>query len=256
MPGLDIHQFPCLKDNYGVLVHDPQSGVTVSIDAPDAEAVRHALASKGWTLTHILTTHHHADHTAGNGPLKLESGCVVIGPVGEAARIPAIDQAVKEGDTISLGKLKVSVLDTPGHTIGHISYWIPDAGIVFVGDTLFACGCGRVLEGTHEMMWNSLKKIASLPLGTNLYCGHEYTLANIRFALTIEPENLALQQRAAEVQEMRAAGQPTLPTTVGLELKTNVFLRPHSIAIRDRLGMRSEADWRVFGAIRERKNRA
>jgi hydroxyacylglutathione hydrolase len=148
------------------------------------------------------------------------------------------------------------VLDTPGHTIGHVSYWIPGAQVAFVGDTLFAMGCGRVLEGNYEMMWASLKKIAALPIDTDLYCGHEYTLANGKFGLTIEPENEALQQRTIAVEALRAGGKPTLPTRVGLELATNVFLRPHKSAIRIRLGLPAVADWKVFAEIRERKNRA
>jgi hydroxyacylglutathione hydrolase len=256
MTTLEIHQFACLKDNFGVLVHDPQSGATASIDAPDAAAVGCALAEKGWKLTHILTTHHHADHTAGIQALKADTGAAVIGPRQEAARIPALDTAVGEGDAVKFGTFEVRVLDTPGHTIGHVSYWIPDASVAFAGDTLFAMGCGRVLEGSHEMMWGSLKKLASLPPETEIYCGHEYTLANAQFGLTIEPENTDLVVRAREVEALRAAGKATLPTRIGLELKTNVFLRPHSPAIRNRLGLPAAPDWKVFAEIRSRKNRA
>jgi hydroxyacylglutathione hydrolase len=256
MRQLEIHQFPCLKDNYGVLIRDPEADLTASIDAPDAMAVRAALAEKGWRLTHILTTHHHADHTAGNLALKRETGCTITGPRGEAPRIPGLDKAVGEGDTIALGGFEVRVLDTPGHTIGHVSYWIPRAEAAFVGDTLFAMGCGRVLEGNYEMMWASLKKLAALPIDTRLYCGHEYTLANAKFGLTIEPENEALIKRAAVVEALRAEGKPTLPTSVGLELATNVFLRAHKTAIRIRLGLPAAADWKVFAEMRERKNKA
>jgi hydroxyacylglutathione hydrolase len=256
MSQLDIHQFPCLTDNYGVLIRDVRAGVTASIDAPSANNVRAALAEKGWKLTHIFTTHHHGDHTAGNLPLKRESGATIFGPKAEAAKVPGIDTAVGEGDRFTFGNVEVHVLDTPGHTLGHVSYWIPAAEIAFVGDTLFAMGCGRVTEGTMEMMWRSLKKIAALPPQTRLYCGHEYTQANAKFALTIEPENAALQKRAAEVAKLRAVGQPTLPTRVDIELETNPFLRPHVAAIRNRLGMMTAQDWRVFGEIRERKNRS
>jgi hydroxyacylglutathione hydrolase len=256
MSKLDIHQFSCLKDNYGVLIHDAGAGVTASIDAPDAAAVKQALEFKGWRLTHILTTHHHADHTAGNLALKAETGCTIIGPKGEAARIPGLDNEVQEGDTVGFGRHQVRVLDTPGHTIGHISYWIPEASVAFVGDTLFAMGCGRVLEGSHEMMWASLKKLMCLPGETDVYCGHEYTLANAKFALSIEPENVTLRQRAHDVEALRAEGRATLPTQMALELETNVFLRPHVTAIRNRLGMRVAADWKVFAEMRERKNRA
>ena len=255
MANLEIHQFPCLSDNYGVLIHDAAAGVTASIDAPSADDVRRALAERGWTLTHILTTHHHHDHTDGNTALKAETGCTIIGPRNEAEKVPGIDRKVGGGDRFELGGHEVQVLDTPGHTAGHISYWIPDAGVAFVGDTVFAMGCGRVIEGDMAMMWASLERVAKLPPQTLLYCGHEYTLANAKFALTIEPENAALKARAAEVEKLRAEGKPTLPTRLVDELATNPFLRPQSGAIRKRLGLESAADWQVFGEVRERKNR-
>ncbi len=174
----EIHQFPCLKDNYGVLVHDTEGGVTIAIDAPEAAAVKRALEEKGWRLTHILVTHHHADHTAGIPALKAETQCEVIGPRNEAGRIPGLTHAVGEPDVVSIGSLKFKVLDTPGHTIGHVTYWLDDASVAFAGDTLFAMGCGRILEGTPEMMWRSLRKIADLPRDTIVYCGHEYTVGN------------------------------------------------------------------------------
>jgi hydroxyacylglutathione hydrolase len=256
MAKLDVHQFPCLSDNYGVLIHDGDKDVTASIDAPDAGAVAAALKEKGWRLTHILTTHHHGDHTAGNLALKAETKCTIVGPRAEAARVPGIDSQVGDGDTFQFGSFEVRVLDTPGHTAGHISYWLPSAGIAFVGDTLFAIGCGRVIEGNAETMWSSLKKLMALPKETVVYCGHEYTQANARFALTIEPENEALQKRAKEVDRLRAAGKPTLPTRIGLELETNPFLRPSSPAIQKRLGMAGRPEWQIFGEIRERKNRS
>jgi hydroxyacylglutathione hydrolase len=256
MAKLEIQQFPCLSDNYGVLIHDAAANLTASIDAPDAGAVARALAKKGWRLTHILTTHHHADHTGGNLPLKAETGCKIIGPRGEEGKIPGIDQAVAGGDTVPFGAVEFSVIDTPGHTAGHITYWGPKAAVAFVGDTLFAIGCGRVIEGTPEMMWQSLQKLMTLPKETAIYCGHEYTQANARFALTIEPENAALTQRAKEVDQLRAAGTPTLPTTIGLELDTNPFLRPHVAAIQQRLGMVGKPAWQIFAEIRERKNRS
>jgi hydroxyacylglutathione hydrolase len=256
MAKLDVHQFPCLSDNFGVLIHDAEKQVTASIDAPDAGAVAAALKAKRWRLTHILTTHHHADHTGGNAALKAETNCTIIGPRGEAAKVPGIDKAVGEGDTFNFGSFEVRVLDTPGHTAGHISYWFPEAGVAFVGDTLFAIGCGRVIEGNAEMMWNSLKKLMALPKETTIYCGHEYTQANARFALTIEPENEALQKRAREVDQLRAQAKPTLPTTIGLELETNPFLRAQVAAIQKRLGMVGKPEWQIFGEIRERKNRS
>jgi len=255
MAKLQIHQFPCLSDNFGVLIHDASAGVTASIDAPETKAVRKALADTGWKLTHILTTHHHADHTDGNLDLKSETGCTIIGPRNEAAKIRGMDTAVGGGDVVTFGGTKVDVLDTPGHTAGHITYWIPSEKVAFVGDTLFAIGCGRVIEGTPQMMWASLERLIALPADTTIYCGHEYTLSNGKFALTIEPENEALQKRMKEVEALRAAGKPTLPTRMDLELATNPFLRPAVPAIRKRLGMEGRQDWEVFAEIRERKNR-
>ena len=256
MAKLDVHQFPCLSDNYGVLIHDGERQLTASIDAPDAGTVAAALKEKGWRLTHILTTHHHGDHTAGNLALKSETKCTIVGPRAEAAKVPGIDKSVGEGDTFSFGGFEVRVLDTPGHTAGHISYWLPSAGIAFVGDTLFAIGCGRVIEGNAQTMWKSLQKVMTLPKETILYCGHEYTQANARFALTIEPENEALQARAKEVDQLRAAGKPTLPTQLALELETNPFLRPGSPEIQKRLNMAGKPEWQIFGEIRARKDRS
>jgi hydroxyacylglutathione hydrolase len=256
MPKLDILQFACLSDNYGVLIHDEETGLTASIDAPDANAILDQLKPKGWRLTHLLITHHHSDHTSGNLRLKEATGCTIIGPKAEAERIPGIDQGVGEGDTSPFGKFEIRVLETPGHTLGHVAYWIPEARVVFVGDTLFAMGAGRIFEGSAEMMWNSLKKIMQLPRDTEIYCGHEYTAANAKFALTMDPENLALQNRAKEVDQLRAKGKATLPTRLDRELETNPFLRPHVSAIRAKLGMLYAPDWKVFAEIRARKNKA
>jgi hydroxyacylglutathione hydrolase len=252
----EIHQFPCLKDNYGVLVHDREGGVTLSIDAPDAATVKQALDQRGWRLTHILATHHHADHTAGIAALKAETKCTVLGPKDEAARIPALDTAVSEPDALKIGGLDIQVIDTPGHTIGHVTYWIPSARVAFAGDTLFAMGCGRVLEGTAEMMWGSLRKIAALPPETLVYCGHEYTVSNAKFGREIEPDNAALSARLAEAEALRAAGQATLPTRIDRELETNVFLRADRESIRDKVGLPLAPAWKVFAELRERKNRA
>ncbi len=256
MSTLSFHQFPALSDNYGVLIHDAEAHLTAAIDAPDAATVRAALAAKGWKLTHIFTTHHHSDHTAGNLELKAETGCTIFGPKAEAAKIPGLDRAFGDGDTFRFGATEVRVLDTPGHTLGHISYWLPEANVAFVGDTLFAMGCGRVIEGTMAMMWASLDKLRALPPTTVLYCGHEYTVANARFALTIEPDNAALVARASQVEALRKAGQPTLPTRLDVELATNPFLRPQVASIRQRLDMASASDADVFGEIRLRKNKA
>ena len=256
MAAPEIHQFICIKDNYGVLVRDPASGAVAAIDAPNGDEVAAALAAKGWKLDYILTTHRHADHTDGNLALKKASGCTIIGPRGEADKVPGIDKAVGQGDTFKVGGLEVRVLDTPGHTKGHITFWLPGAEVAFAGDTLFAMGCGRVMEGTMETMWQSLGKIAALPPATQIYCGHEYTLANAKFALTIEPENEQLQARAKAVEAARTRGEMTLPTRLDLELETNPFLRPQSPAIRKRLGLETAPDWQVFAEIRERKNRS
>jgi hydroxyacylglutathione hydrolase len=256
MSRLDVHQFMCRSDNFGVLIHDPDTGLTASIDAPDSGPIRRALADKGWRLSHTLVTHHHADHTEGIASLKAETGCTVIGPKAEAARIEGLDEVVAEGNSFTFGAHRVDVLDTPGHTTGHISLVIADQKIAFVGDTLFVMGCGRIIEGDPQMMLNSLQKIARLPADTELYCGHEYTVANAKFALTIEPGNDSLVARAAEVVAMRARDQLTQPTRVDIELETNPFLRSAEPAIRERLGMADKKDWEVFAEIRERKNRS
>jgi len=256
MSRLDIHQFISRSDNFAVLIHDPETGATASIDAADAADIRRELAAKGWKLSHILVTHHHADHTDGILPLKSETGCKVIGPKAEASKIQGLDQLVAEGDTFKVGNIQVDVIDTPGHTAGHISLVLPDHKTAFVADTLFVMGCGRIIEGNPEMMWNSLQKIARLPKDTELYCGHEYTVANAKFALAIEPNNQKLVERAAQVTAMRARNALTQPTRVDIELETNPFLRPHVPAIRERLGMKDKKDWEVFAEIRERKNRS
>lgn len=256
MGKLQIHQFPCLSDNYGVIIHDDEAGVTASIDAPDARAVQAALDEKGWRLTHIFTTHHHADHTGGNAALKQASGCKVIGPRAEADRIADIDEQVGEGDTFKFGEHEVRVFDTPGHTSGHISYYMPGAKVAFVGDTMFAMGCGRLFEGTAETMWSSLKKLMALPADTEVYCGHEYTLSNAKFAATVDPDNAELKDRIARVEALRNMGQPTLPTTIGTELATNPFLRAGDAGMRAHLGMADAQDWEVFAEVRKRKDNA
>lgn len=256
MAELEIHQFPCLIDNYGVLIHDPQANVTASIDAPETAAVRKALSDTGWKLTHILTTHYHADHTDGNMALKEETGCTIVGPRAEAAKVPGIDIEVGEGDTYKFGSFEARIFDTPGHTAGHISYWLPAAKVAFAGDTLFAMGCGRLFEGDAKTMWTSLSKLMALPPETTIYCGHEYTKSNAEFALTIEPGNSALVRRAEEVELLRGKGEPTLPTTLARELETNPFLRAGSPEIRANLKMPDAEEWEVFGEVRRRKDNA
>lgn len=251
---LAIDQFMCREDNFGVLVHNPETGTTIAIDAPELAPIEARLKANGWRLNHILTTHHHPDHVEANVALKRAWNCTITGPVGEADRIPGIDATATGGDTLTIGGVEIRVLDTPGHTLGHITYWLPDAKVAFTADALFSLGCGRILEGTSEMLWESLERIAALPDDTAIYCGHEYTAANARFALTIEPENAALQKRAAEVSALRADGKPTLPTTIGLEKATNPFLRAREPGIRKRLGMENASDAAVFAEIRKRKD--
>ena len=248
------HVFPCLKDNYGVLLHDPASGATAAIDAPEAAPVEAALKSTGWRLTDILVTHHHGDHTAGIPELKQRHRCRVVAPQAEASRIPLVDETTREGGKVSVGTLAASVIETPGHTAGHISYWFHADELVFVGDTLFSIGCGRVIEGTPEMMWASLRKLRDLPGETQIYCGHEYTLANIRFAQTIEPDNRALAARAEEAARQVTAGRPTIPTTIDQEKAANPFLRADIPAVAASVGLAGKPAAQVFAEVRKRKN--
>ncbi len=255
MAGLQIHQFLCRSDNFGVLIHDPERDVTAAIDTPEAGSIRAALKDKGWRLTHILTTHHHGDHTAGHKDLKAETGCRIVGPGKEAGTIPGIDVEVAEGDVFEFGDQRITILETPGHTLGHVTYYLPDAGVAFVGDTLFSLGCGRLLEGSADMMWASLQKLMELPGGTLIYCGHEYTKSNAAFALTVEPGNEALQKRAREVDVLRANNEFTLPVTLADELAQNPFLRPDSPEIQESVGMVGQPLATIFAEIRRLKDR-
>ena len=250
------HLFPCLQDNYGVLLHDPDTGATASIDAPEAAPVEAALTEMGWKLTDILVTHHHADHTGGIAELKARHRCRVVAPHGEAAKIPDVDETVRENDTVRVGKLEGHVLETPGHTAGHITYVFPTDKVAFVGDTLFSIGCGRVIEGSMEMMWGSLLKLRALPDDMRVFCGHEYTQANIRFAKTIEPNNAALIARGQKVDMLRGVRQPTVPSLLGEEKQANPFLRADVPAVAKAVGLSGQPAWKVFAEIRERKNRS
>lgn len=254
MPA-QLRLFLCLTDNYGVLVHDPASGATAAIDAPEAAPVEAALKGNGWKLTDILVTHHHGDHTGGIAELKQRYRCRIIAPRGEAAKIPQVDLAVKEGDTVNVGGLAAHVIETPGHTLGHIAYWLHADKLAFVGDTLFSIGCGRVIEGTPEMMWRSLVKLRELPDDTRIFCGHEYTQANIRFAKTIEPNNRALLAREREVEKLIAEGKPTIPTTLAQEKAANPFLRADLPDVAAAIGMAGRPPAEVFAEIRARKNK-
>jgi hydroxyacylglutathione hydrolase len=247
--------FRCLQDNFGVLLHDPTTGATAAIDAPEAAPVEAALTKTGWRLTDILVTHHHGDHTAGIGALKAHHQCRVVAPRNEAQRIAHVDETVGEGDKVRVGSLEGRVIDTPGHTTGHISYFFPADKLAFVGDTLFSIGCGRVIEGNPEMMWNSLLKLRALPDDARFFCGHEYTQANIRFAKTIEPNNKALAARDEEAAQLIAAGKPTIPATIGAEKAANPFLRADEAEMAKSVGLAGSPAWKVFAEIRERKNR-
>jgi hydroxyacylglutathione hydrolase len=254
MQPLELDVFTCRTDNYGVLVHDPETGLTASIDAPEAEAVAAAAARRGWTISHILTTHHHIDHVEGNLALKEQFGCHIFGPINEAVAIPGLDRAYGDGDSFEFGNHTVNVIETPGHTAGHICYHFEDDKLLFAADTLFALGCGRLFERPASDMWASLQKLAVLPDETAVYFGHEYTLANARFALTIDPGNERLIARAADIEAMRAEGKFTIPTTLALEKETNPFLRPADPAIRRNLLMESRTNEEVFTEIRKRKD--
>jgi hydroxyacylglutathione hydrolase len=256
MGALDIVLLPCLADNYCVILHDPETGETAAIDAPSAEQIKAALAERGWRLNHLFITHHHTDHTGGISALKAFYGASVTGPEAEADRISDLTRVVTAKSELEFAGHPIQVLETPGHTLGHVSYYFPDDGLAFTGDTLFSLGSGRIFEGDQEMMWESVSKIAALPDDTRVYCGHEYTLSNGRFALTIEPENEALKKRVADVESLRAAGKPTLPTTIELEKATNPFLRPQSRSIQARIGMLGAPEWEVFGRLRQLKNKA
>lgn len=253
MAKREIHQFLCLSDNYGVLIHDSASRQTASIDAPEAPAIRAALKEKGWQLTHIFTTHHHHDHTGANLELKQETGCTIVGPKG--GKIPGIDQEVGEGDIVAFGSTSANVLETPGHTLDHITYVFGEDGVAFAGDTLFTLGCGRVFEGTMEQMWKSLNKLKALPPETVIYCGHEYTLSNAKFALSVDGGNAALAKRAKEIEALRAGGKPTVPTTIAQELATNPFLRAEEASLQKALGMAGKGAAAVFAELRGRKDR-
>ena len=252
----EIYQFPCLKDNYGVLIHDPDSGATAAIDAPDGEAVVAAANAKGWTITDLLITHHHFDHTQGiPGVRAAFPGVRVVGPAKEAARIQGLDVTVGESDFVKIGSLEARVIETPGHTAGHVVYYFEEDEVAFCADTLFALGCGRVFETPLPVMWDSLCKLAALPAETQVYCGHEYTEANARFALTIEPENALLKERAETIAALRREGKPTVPTTIALELATNPFLRAEQASVQAALGMAGADPAAVFGEIRTRKDK-
>jgi hydroxyacylglutathione hydrolase len=251
---LDIRRIPALTDNYLWLVREPSSGLVAVVDPAEAAPVEAALASLGWRLTHILNTHHHKDHVGGNLALKAKWHATVVGPAADAARIPGLDIEVGDGETYRLGEESAEVFDVPGHTRGHIAYWFPDSDALFCGDTLFALGCGRLFEGTPAQMWASLRKFDAMPDETLVFCAHEYTQANARFALTVDGGNAALQARARAVDEARAAGQATVPSTLGDERATNPFLRAADAALARNVGLDARDPVAVFAEIRQRKD--
>lgn len=252
---LQIETIPCLSDNYAFLAHDPATGQTAAVDVPEAGPILKTLADKGWTLSHVLLTHHHYDHVEGLGELLSAAPAAVIGAAADAHRLPPLDVAVSEGDTIVIGSQTGRVLDVSGHTVGHIAFHFPDSSAVFTADSLMALGCGRVFEGTPPQMWASLSKLAALPPETIVYSGHEYTENNAKFALTVDPDNPALISRAEAISAARSKLQPTVPSTLSDELATNPFLRATDPAIQENLGMTGADPAAVFAEIRARKDR-
>lgn len=249
---LQIHQFPCLEDNYGFLIHDPATGATAAIDTPDAAEILRQADAKGWRITDIWNTHWHPDHAGGNAAIVEATGARVTGPA-EVERIgQAPDVVVDQGDTVKLGERTARVLNVGGHTLGHIAYVLDADKVAFVGDAIFSMGCGRMFEGTPEQMWASLSQIAALPGDTTLYCAHEYTEANAKFAIYYDPINRDLQARVAEVKALRAEGKPTVPMTLELELKTNPFLR--APLLKQSIMMPNASDVEAFAFLREAKN--
>lgn len=250
---IEIRMFPARDDNYGLLVHDPLSGATASIDAPEEDAIIDALEETGWRLTDVFVTHHHYDHVEAVPALKRRFGARVTASARDRTRVPDVDRTVEDGEHVHLGGVPVEVIDIPGHTLGHVAYRIE--GSVFVGDTLFSLGCGRLFEGSPAQMWESLCRLRALPPETQVWCGHEYTEANGRFAAAIEPDNADLAARLAEVRDLRLDGRPTLPTTIGREIATNPFLRADRPEVKAALGMSGRSDVDVFAEIRARKDR-
>ncbi len=247
---LEIVTLPVLTDNYIYLIHDPVSLETAVIDPALAQPVLDVLQEKGWQLTYIFNTHHHSDHIGGNLRIKQQTGCKIIAAQADSARIPSIDVGVNEGDVILLGQHKATVIATPGHTSAHIVYHFVEDNILICGDTLFVMGCGRLFEGTAEQLWHSLQKLKALPKATKVYCTHEYTQINGRFALTVEPQNLELQQRMTQINLLRSKNQPTIPTTIAEELATNPFFREDSENLQKTIAMINRKPVDVFAKIR------
>lgn len=251
---LEIRTIPCLSDNYAFLAHDAATGATALVDAPEPGPILAALKDTGWTLTDVLITHHHWDHVDGLAGVLAKHSARVIGAAADADRLPPLDLALDDGDTFQIGSQTGAVIDVSGHTIHHVAFHFPASKAVFTADSLMALGCGRVFEGTKPQMWESLQKLMALPRDTVVYSGHEYTAANAKFALTIDPENTDLISRIRDVTEKRASGIPTVPSLLSQELATNPFLRPHDPAIQAHLGMTDANATDVFTEIRTRKD--
>lgn len=247
---LTVHQFPCLEDNYAFLARDEATGLAACIDTPESGAILRELDRLGWKLALILNTHWHPDHAGGNAEIQKATGARIVGPK-EVTRIAPLDREVQGGDEVLLGETRFQVIESGGHTLGHIAYYDADDRIAFVGDTLFALGCGRLFEGSPEQMWASLQRLATLPDDTTVYCAHEYTASNARFALSVD-DDPALKARAEAVFAARERGEPTVPTTIGLEKATNPFLRAPALA--GRVGAAGEPDFKAFAAVRAAKD--
>lgn len=252
--SLEILTIPCLSDNYAFLAHDAATGDTALIDAPEAAPILAALANKGWRLTSVLLTHHHPDHVQALPEILAAHPASVVGARADAHRLPDLDVAVEAGDTVTIGGHSGTVIDVSGHTIGHVAFYFADAKAAFTADSLMALGCGRLFEGDADMMWASLSRLMELPADTVIYSGHEYTQANGAFALSIDPNNADLHARVADIAKARAAGQPTVPSLLSLELATNPFLRAHLPQVKEAVGMPDQPDALVFKEIRTRKD--
>jgi hydroxyacylglutathione hydrolase len=248
---LEIHQFPCLSDNYGFLLHDSESGETAAIDTPDAAEYLRQAEAKGWTISHIWNTHWHPDHAGGNADIVAATGAKIYAPK-EVERLSPIDHVMSHGDTAKLGAYTADILDVSGHTNGHIAYHLPQASVAFVGDAVFALGCGRMFEGTAPQFWDSLERIKALPKDTMLYCAHEYTQGNAKFAAHADPDNSALAEYIAEIDAKRSRGEPTVPTLLARELATNPFLRADDPSLQAKWGGGSPSE--TFAAIRAGKD--
>jgi hydroxyacylglutathione hydrolase len=252
---LEILTVPCLSDNYAFLAHDPVSGETALVDAPEAGPILSALKDRGWTLSHVLLTHHHYDHIDGLAEILAAHPAQVIGAAADAHRLPPLDHAVSEGDHLNICGEDVRVMDVSGHTVGHVAFYMPGTGAVFTADSLMALGCGRLFEGTAPQMWASLSKLAALPDNTMVYSGHEYTAANAGFALSVDPDNPDLQARVAEIKQARSENKPTVPSLLSLEKATNPFLRVDNATLRRHLGMEDADSAAVFAEVRARKDK-